>query len=138
MNNRQIKFRTWDKEYKEFSEWTNRDPFFSTSHGQIFFWERVHREDDSYGGDIILQDNNDRFILQQFTGLLDAEGREIYEGDLVKVNLHDPEIGEVIFNNGGFRMQSKSFKGTFLGIVTSGFLIKVAGNIFEDSELLKP
>jgi hypothetical protein len=38
--NRVIKFRTWDSVNEEFSEWTNRHPFFSTSHEQIFFWER--------------------------------------------------------------------------------------------------
>lgn len=42
---RKIKFRTWDTQNKEYSEWTNRDPFFDTSHGQIFFWERVRKEE---------------------------------------------------------------------------------------------
>ena len=60
---REIKFKVWDNEYKEYSNWTNRDPFFSVSHDKLFFWERTQNEDGEYSGDIILEDHGDRFTL---------------------------------------------------------------------------
>jgi len=86
--------------------------------------------------------------IQQFTGLKDKNGVDIYEGDIVKI-IYDKAIGEVYFdfNLGAFRLKDKSSKS--YPITTYRFdeankpigLVNVAdeviGNIFENSELLK-
>jgi uncharacterized phage protein (TIGR01671 family) len=135
MNNREIKFRTWDKQLKQFAEWTNRDPFFDTSHGQIFFWERVQREDGSYDGDIILQDYGDRFILQQYTGLKDRNGKDIYEGDILKWHEGENNLSEVIFLNGSFMVRGINW-GAFWYLSDYYAAYTYFGNIFENSELI--
>ena len=132
--NREIKFRTWDKQLKQFAEWTNRDPFFDTSHGQIFFWERVQREDGSYDGDIILQDHGDRFVLQQYTGLKDKNGVEIYEGDIVDCKYDDEKvIAEIKY--------SEEYAAFLCGenALWQGWLGKaeIIGNIMQNPELIK-
>jgi len=142
--NREIKFRTWDKLLKEFAEWTNRDPFFCTSHGQIFFWERTKKENGSYGGDIILEDFGDRFVLQQSTGLKDTKGREIYEGDLLARPLHSlPTYFEVYWNgasakfNTAVHYKHNKMIATYPIVADDLCNVEVVGNIFENPELLQ-
>jgi len=145
--NREIKFRTWDSEYKELSEWKNRDPFFSTSEGKIFFWDRTWREDGSYDGDVVLQDTGERFILSQYTGLKDSFGKEIYEGDILVYEYNQAECSSfaalesplkfkdlcvVEYDRGAFR-----FKGDKFGCVADDCeQMMIVGNIFENFDLL--
>lgn len=140
MINRPIEFRTWDTQNKEFSEWTNRDPFFSTSHGQIFFWERVQKEDGSFDGDIIIQDYGERFVLQQFTNALDKNNNKIFEGDIVLFDNPDPYDGQdrltkiVGYNPRamGFRLYNFTHEiNKYGGQVFFPEDVEVIGNIFE-------
>jgi uncharacterized phage protein (TIGR01671 family) len=78
--------------------------------------------------------------LMQYTGLKDANGREIYEGDIVAYRTPMTESGkwvterrEVAFRNGSFvlLLSDSSWRG-----FTAESLI-ILGNIYENSELLR-
>ena len=72
-------------------------------------------------------------IWQQFTGLHDKNGKEIFEGDIVKTSREQHPIGKVKWSiSGGWY-----FDDGKLHDYLSNFELEVIGNIYENKELLK-
>ena len=87
--NREIKFRAWHKDLKK---------MFKI--GQITLekgtWNFEPNDRDFIGMSIPYQPS---FVLMQYTGLHDKNGKEIYEGDIIRIKNSLIEIeGEVIFD----------------------------------------
>ena len=126
---REIKFRCWDTENK-----------------QMLKVQELDFEDTFYGGRLSIRADmyNDYFdiedmILMQYTGLKDKNGKEIYEGDIVKVFTNKEwRIGKIIYEHSGFTIDVTDNKNLEYGrtsIIES--LTEVIGNIYDNPKLLE-
>ena len=85
-----------------------------------------------------------RNTLSQFTGLYDKNGKEIFEGDIVKHFNHNEIIREIIFMKGSFGYWAGE---EFISYASNyrfewensnkSEKIEIIGNIYENPELLK-
>lgn len=153
---RELKFRAWDKEKKE---------WYGSSNPNQLTWHGFH-----ILGECTMQwpplSYLENLEITQYTGLRDKNGKEIYEGDIIefedttedgyeyKEGIDITNRACVVFKDCRYRLKiSKRFDLDNIIETTSGVLVdmeedwelfidslkssKVIGNIYENPELLK-
>lgn len=133
--NREIKFRGRDKENWHYGDLVqeirhNDNKLFD---GTMTHIRNFEYKNGSYIGDIFPVNSN---TIGQYTGLHDKNGKEIYEGDILK-SIQWNNIYLVKYTGTAFYLYRKGNNG-FNKITTWNNAEKseVIGNIYEDSELL--
>lgn len=83
----EIRFRVWDNEQQEY---LYTDILHIKNDGTLFISKKG---ENPWGALLSSGCNSERFVIEQFTGLKDRDSKDIYGGDVVKVE-GDGEITE--------------------------------------------
>jgi len=129
---REIKFRAWDKrKQKMWAVHTWSIPTLIT----LEWTEENYKKTDKCP-QTETDDWQDKYILMQYTGLKDKNGKEIYEGDIVKFIYNSTPQQEII-GQVKWRDDYLAWEfGSYLIEPTPKKTIEIIGNIYENPELL--
>ncbi len=128
-NNRVIKFRIWDNKFKKF--W-NKGIGVTLQSLAVDYREIC-----------LCSDYEKQFQFIQFTGLLDENGKEIYEGDIISTNIFgDRVVGIVSYSGDSFLIlgkyiEQKNSVTRYFNCFGNMKGLEVIDNIHENPELLK-
>ena len=124
------RFRAWDKEYKE-----------TVQVDALVFDEQIIKA--TYKNGNVVKEDLKNYVLMQSTGLRDKNGKEIFEGDILKVTIpfNCSWLEVVFFNNDKAMFVSKEVKRKVEETPlcdlfnTDIFEVEIIGNIHTNSEL---
>lgn len=130
---RKFKFRVWSDKLKKF-DYSN---LLISLDGKLFTASRENQftNDVSIFNIGSLKEYVGDCFIQQFTGLKDIKGKEIYEGDIVKLD-NSPYVYKMIWGDWRWGLESPDLDHivSYTGAVQDR--CEVIGNIFENPELL--
>lgn len=135
---RQIKFRIWDKKLNCYENWAETEK-------NLLEEILIHPKGLLVAGSSFLDENN--FVVQQFTGLQDKNGRDIFEGDIVLLQEGQCDFAEKhtceIFvkqtdhSAAFFHARPLPRDDRYRQFSLYRNTYEIIGNIFENPELLK-
>ncbi|WP_080499921.1 YopX family protein [Lactiplantibacillus plantarum] len=123
-----IKFRAWDNE-NGFYLYNVQDAYDMSGSIKYDDGEYADYDEDCFGDFL----DNERYVVEQFTGLKDVNGKDIYEGDILENRKYRSIVK---FASGKFLADLIETIQTF-DLIGETHVSKVIGNVHENPELLK-
>ena len=121
-----MKYRLWCKDKNEWE----KDSWVILPNGNLMWVE--------YGnlvGGVYMKNH----VLVKSTGFKDIEGKEIYEGDIIRYwdNFDEHyKLAIIKFDKGGFIITNNRINWD-IGLTNKDDKIKIVGNIYENKDLIK-
>jgi len=140
INKREIKFRAWDLNKKVMvydgdTKWEPKAyPVLVTNKGISYCIKKDYKSEDDFEFDVNAWNDIE---LMENTGLHDKNGKEVFEGDIVKT--YDGDLFEIFWNENHAGLSFKRLTGIRNGEMTWHILLfggEVVGNIYENPNLL--
>ena len=135
---RVLKFRAWNEDHMVYSDnITTEDVYFQFDNGTLKAYY-IGDEYDLEAGGMVPTSHEIETPVMQFTGLKDKNGKEIYEGDILRLDSFDPSDYEVKFIDGAFCLCHKNipYAHDIHYVHHAGNnQATIVGNIYENSEL---
>ena len=124
------KFRAWHKEYKTMLKVIQLE-WLGNEHEELF------KVTTHYDGDTIFGTsyNPSQIILMQCSGIQDIHGKDIYVGDIVKLQ---GQYFPIVFRCASFSIETRPYQNVVQDMMLYQFTdAEVVGNVYEHSELLE-
>lgn len=127
---RELKFRVWSKKQKTYDykhPYNTLGNFYINQNGCLF---------SDYGNAVTPEIKQGDFVVERYTGLRDKNGKEIYEGDIVKYEGYTVCFGVVEYDAPEFYLNADV--SNWGRMIVHGIPYQtVIGNIHENPELLE-
>lgn len=138
---REIRFKVWDKKNKiMIHEDFDSDEIYEKTKDKAYYGDEYYP---LCHVDFMFPVSNSNFEMLQFTGLLDKNGVEIFEGDIIGFDMDTfyKRIFTVIYDSGRFGIQTdEGFRCLSDWIIiqkdNNTISCEVIGNVYKNSELL--